>query len=417
MGEARGDRSGYVIMKSVAFCHIPKTAGTSVRAALQSFYDPRRITQGYFIDDQIDNPSPVALEFASGHVPLTFLQQHHQITRAFTVFRDPYDRTYSHFLQLKENPFFRFADDVAKMNFHEVQHHPEIKLILGNCLSKYLGFDYVEGCSQEEFDLSAVGNAEFENALGAIESGDVKVAFADNLDTTLRHVGILPDLYFARKTPILNVHPQKASGAASTRQDPEILELLLRLNSYDIKLYEAAENCLGEQINLRVKTLFPRRDRSDGVESLAILQGAESARDMIATAKDPAPGHSGGIILDFGFEEYIFDSSRMVSYRWVGNAPISYVLFRKSRDYSLLTFDILYSMAHEHFSELELSMNGSPCAFEIRVNDDLSSTILVNLDRAVIGEVSILHLSTREGLYEKEFRSKHSLAIANMRII
>ena len=39
----------------LAFCHIPKTAGTALRAQLEGLFSPAHISTGYFIEDLVND--------------------------------------------------------------------------------------------------------------------------------------------------------------------------------------------------------------------------------------------------------------------------------------------------------------------------------------------------------------------------
>lgn len=109
------------VLPRLAFAHIPKTAGTSVRDLLSTMYGDAAfpgmttVDYGYYSDDQLS-----AYRFYSGHCYFRDINRLPSDTIAFSVFRNPAKRAISlfkYFSQIEipsEDEYMREAIEIAR---------------------------------------------------------------------------------------------------------------------------------------------------------------------------------------------------------------------------------------------------------------------------------------------------------------
>ncbi|PRH85824.1 hypothetical protein C5L14_19950 [Labrys okinawensis] len=215
---------------AVYFMHIPKTAGTSTRRALQS--DPDiNLLQVYheypcLHEDQIATFSNQALDdvdIVFGHYMYGLHKHSGRDYKYISIVRDPVDHAISCYLYMKyvvkdtritaRSSIFDAFDNVDDVTFD-------------NYSTRYLA-GYA--------DQQKVGPAQFEKALKNVDSEFAYIGTVENYRQSLEAISF----YLGKELPhrVDNVTPVSNEMAALDRN--EVAERLRPRLSYDLKLYEA----------------------------------------------------------------------------------------------------------------------------------------------------------------------------------
>lgn len=124
----------------LVFLHTMKTAGTSVKAAISSWYDPQACLVDTFLDELVLVPPPVLAvsAFVTGHLPYEALALFPRRPRTLTVLRDPVDRTVSHYLHVRRSPEVAGDPDFTLERFLD---SPGFAAVTGNYQARYLAHE------------------------------------------------------------------------------------------------------------------------------------------------------------------------------------------------------------------------------------------------------------------------------------
>jgi hypothetical protein len=226
------------------FIHIPKTAGTTVIAVMRDNFplDTVKVLGNVFHSVGKVNRggrSPIVLlresgrvltrdiHLLGGHIPYGV---HHYLpsdSRYVTFLRDPIERTLSHYYRIlsshRKTPLPEFSEEPS---FEEMATNGEY--LYDNLQTRFLSGE------PEPFD--EVTEEMFENARANLEKSFVAFGLVERFEESLvllkRRLGLSSVLYVSKR-----MTPERPRTAESKA---ELVPLVERFNSYDVRLYEWA---------------------------------------------------------------------------------------------------------------------------------------------------------------------------------
>lgn len=220
----------------LVFIHIPKTAGSTLRAIMQRQYRPEEI---YHIHWNFDRDAPFAsyidlpdqerqqTRVLYGHIPFGIHRQLQRSTTYFTLLRDPVDRCISHYYHIRKLPnHFHYkrateldlAEFVASGVFREMDNG-QVRQLTG---AGALPFG---GCSSDLLD-QAIANLEAHFCVAGLQ---------ERFDETL----LL--LRRAMRWPRPPLYQRRNVGKLRSQRDafsPEVLRVVADHNTLDQQLYD-----------------------------------------------------------------------------------------------------------------------------------------------------------------------------------
>lgn len=249
--------------QGIFFLHIPKTAGTSLRAFLEGLYPESRCHKGWFIDSLLRSPPWELAEkyFIAGHYPVSALDWlPHNNYRIVTFMREPIARTLSHFNHLKTESE-AFMHSVARdSDLDSFLQRDDGLFELANIQTRYLGaldIDaeyFVDRSNVKKDDADSWINGpriekSFQRALDILEQCDV-VGIVEQMQDSM--------LMLASS---LGLSSQISMGYANRGKlmppllADKTLARLREINQFDLKLYDEAKRILAK----RIETLTPEQ--------------------------------------------------------------------------------------------------------------------------------------------------------------
>ena len=231
---------------TLIFLHIPKTAGTSLRQAIGSAYEPHE--RLYLYDNpslegslspkefkQLPEETRARLRFVMGHIPFGLHRSIPRESRYVVVLRDPVERVVSHYYH------YRQVVDPGKTN----RAAAERRLIESEGVSLEdwaFGLERAEADNQLVRQISGKAGLRYgqctEGTLAqAIENIDEHfemVMFAESMTVSARMLGSRLGFAIPMQEPA-NVNARRP-GVADL--DSQVVDRLRELNRFDVELYE-----------------------------------------------------------------------------------------------------------------------------------------------------------------------------------
>lgn len=127
-------------MPACYFYHIPKTAGMSSWQLIEWLYPENKICPGRMWEDIINVPMDVMRTYDAfrGHF-LGYLEPYlDRKLAAFTVLRNPVDRTISHYCHVQRAPEHPFHAEAGRLSLAEFCTHPRTRHMVQNYQAGYL---------------------------------------------------------------------------------------------------------------------------------------------------------------------------------------------------------------------------------------------------------------------------------------
>jgi hypothetical protein len=218
----------------VIFVHLPKCGGTTLNRIIEWEYDPRRI---FTIDPSFFRWSYNRLkglpterldrmDVFKGHMPFGLHRRLSAAATYITVLRDPVERAISAYYfaaTYRLHPRHREVSRMSLEDFiqHTDYHNVQCKMIAG----MDIGYDFLAGdCTAETLELAKENLAKHYSLVGLTEQFDetlalAKLKFGWNI---ARYANF----------NVTKVRAQKDRVSAAT------LELIAKLNRFDVELYE-----------------------------------------------------------------------------------------------------------------------------------------------------------------------------------
>lgn len=125
----------------LVFLHVMKTAGTSLKTALKSWWQPDRCLIDLFLDDLVLLPDRLlrAAPLITGHLPFEALRVLPGPVRSVAVLRDPVERTLSHYIHLRDTPAVRREQE--ELSLDEFLAAPRWSTLATNYQARHLGHE------------------------------------------------------------------------------------------------------------------------------------------------------------------------------------------------------------------------------------------------------------------------------------
>lgn len=228
--------------KRLIFDHIPKCAGSTIRAFLRAHYPYRKIfaikgnqpleSVRRFRD--IPEPRRYGFELIEGHCARDLIGDAHPESLVVTVIRDPIDRIASHYY---------FAKSMREHYLHEQIHRDNLSLkdYVGSGISQELSNHYTQhfsGLTREEVECDQDGAVQ--KALESLYTYDL-VGFQEDLPAFVEQLRQLANL--------LLPFPERKVNVTSERKgvdeiDETTIKLIKETNALDLRLYRKAQSNL-----------------------------------------------------------------------------------------------------------------------------------------------------------------------------
>ncbi|WP_029004633.1 sulfotransferase family 2 domain-containing protein [Azorhizobium doebereinerae] len=221
------------------FVHVPKTAGTSFRAALCAGFGEASVSPS-FAATRISPEEAgrlAAYDVVAGHISMADVTRHFPHAATFTILREPIDRALSWYYYARMQAW-GIATDVDAAKSHDVDAFfaLDAAIVFRNIFNRQvrqLG-DHV---LNTEVDLDAA----LDRAKRALEAC-VWVGRQEHLDADLARLpAALPEMAGVAMAT-LNVTPERRSVREI---DPALAEKIARYNRHDMELYAHACAMLG----------------------------------------------------------------------------------------------------------------------------------------------------------------------------
>lgn len=138
---AWSDPAALAAARPLVFLHTMKTAGSSLKVVLASWWDPRICLLDAFLDELVLLPPQVLATagFVTGHLPFEALRLFPARPRSVTVLRDPVERTVSHYLHVRRSP--EVAATNPDFSLAEFLAAPQFAAATGNYQARYLAHE------------------------------------------------------------------------------------------------------------------------------------------------------------------------------------------------------------------------------------------------------------------------------------
>ena len=234
------------------FAHIPKTAGTSVTAALDAQFAEDAILPAQFTTElESARHAFASARFARGQRGAGLHELLGRRGPTLTLLRSPLERTLSHIAQVRRDPFHPLHSYVRERG-HDVAGFvgdPRLRPYITNLQARYLvqpAGTASPDAAQLVGDHPAGGQVAYE--LAVAESDDELLAAARRALDAMVVVGTTDDVDGAleRLARALGWHPAPRAERHNAAPDPidpstvsaDVREEILRLNAVDQALYE-----------------------------------------------------------------------------------------------------------------------------------------------------------------------------------
>lgn len=231
----------------VVFAHLPKTAGTSFRAILASYYSKKQTfsLRGQHLEEDIDSFKALsprqrrAIKLLIGHTADRLIEQGRN-TRVLTFLRHPVAHTLSNFRHIAQTPHNRHHETVKNLDnildFLSWQQSSGFD----NQQCRYLaGIDVRTDPTHRQINLQAGGEEYFEKAKAKLDSFDF-VGITEYFDECL----LLLQQQLHWPHPPYYIRLNESRNDKPTPPDSDTQTMISDVHRWDTLLYQYAEQLL-----------------------------------------------------------------------------------------------------------------------------------------------------------------------------
>jgi len=236
----------------VVFLHIPKTAGTTLRAIIEKNYKPEEI----FSVDGKDPTKSVAdfhglpaeekagFSLFQGHINFSVIDKlPYDNMKCMTFLRDPVERVLSYYYYIVSDSLSRPQAEVAKKTSFKEYLLSGDDPQLSNFQTKMVageGSSWYEECDKNLLSKAKDNLSNYFDFVGIAESFDESVLCMSKT--------------FGWKTPYYKRINVTKNRTARKNIDGEIIEIISEMNSYDRELYVYAKEILHNNFSKRLNS-------------------------------------------------------------------------------------------------------------------------------------------------------------------
>lgn len=203
-------------MTNCIFIHIPKTGGTTINTAISNTYWQDKPNEFYrhILDDKTSN---------SGDIFDHQTNEKYRGRDLFMMVRNPIDRMVSEYFFIKERKEFIDLLKPKPLNFQEYLECKQTQNYM-------VGF--LKG--RRMYDRQLVSEGDLNDVISSIEKLDIKVGIFEHYNDSLAYLSEKLELKLPKE---LNVKRVTLKRPTVNELDVETIELIMRTNSLDFKLY------------------------------------------------------------------------------------------------------------------------------------------------------------------------------------
>ncbi len=406
------------------FLHIPKTAGTTLIATLDSYFDHDSIFPSKVWNEVLTNKSKKrkTWKLVRGHFGYNIksISPHKPIF--LTVLRDPIKRTISQIEHIRRDPR---GNNWVKKNFlspnetfDQILHNDEKNRVFRNTQTRYLGLD----CDVIKFTRSQSSKTKddfrfdenlplFENEipiqkmlknamqrLGKFEFVGISEKFQESMFLLYYTFGWMP----INRSWKLNVSPVKTSKKGLTQKS---LHILNDLNKLDTSLYEHGKKIFEKRYSEMQKNLkenYYKESYSDLPFSESMYIMLEKHYEKNLKELNIVPEKS----INYEFNQKLSGSGWYYKeilpktnkfYRWTGPEKISFIDFAVKRDEDLkILFHIFLAASAEVLDSVKLRVNEQPIKLKLLYPKETERYFEATIPKSILNQKAFVTRFTFE---------------------
>ncbi len=381
------------------YLHIPKTAGTSLNAVLESYFDLDTIFQGKSWQSLIlHKPKNFSkIHFFSGH----FGYGLHRILKKkpvfFTMLRDPIQRTISDYYHIRRDPTFWHDNRIySTKSITNLLDDPQKGKMFFDIQTRYIGLDPNVISITKPWDIKSINQFRIREVLAATAK---KISNEKLLSNAKKHLSEFEFFGLAEKfeesmfllfytfgwKPITSVWTLNVSqnrkdiadlqlntnsrSSVLINDNPKLIEKIQSCNKLDIELYGYAKQLFEQRYNQMIQELKKRYYES----SFEKLEQKEAITKMLEKHYESRIETSKPVLvnsLDYDFSQKmsgsgwywreVLDESEE-TFRWTGPQTISTIDLPLGIENDLvIQFRVIRYLSQEILDSLRLRVNGLP---------------------------------------------------------
>ncbi len=228
-------------MSKLSLIHVPKIGGSYFVGQVINLWPRELVSPHTGLDGFLRDPNPTKYHFTAGHVFYPRMKEILSSDREFmTIFRDPIQRCYSHWLHIKKFNVTKVQSFEELL--YEDAHETSDTQLINNLVARYCGWypdDFVgipkHVSVMERLPIPLTDNELYEQALANLE----KFWF---IGWTDRMVEAVTKVYSTFNLPAPTTVWQKDIEDYTSRMSTQVLKDLKKYNEIDIALYKHFRN-------------------------------------------------------------------------------------------------------------------------------------------------------------------------------
>ena len=377
----------------VYYLHIPKTAGTSFIATLDSFFDYNSIYQEKVWHELLKKPHNDLGKYKliRGHFGYNILPLLHKKPIYLTMLRDPIERTISQYEHIRRD---RFGNNWVSKNFlahnemlEDLIKNENKRKRLGNSQTRYIGLDCDVLSFTKSMDNKSLGNFRFDENLPIFQTNTSDEMMLDTAKKRLEDFeffGITENFdesmfllfYTFGWKPIKSMWKLNVSAPRPHRKNlPDtIIKQIESWNRLDIEFYNFAKKIFEQRYLAMIEVLKEKYYQSCyaslSFKDIMFKMLNKNYEDRI-DIKDEQLAES----IDYDFTQKISGSGwyyreflpqKRIAYRWTGPQTASIIDLPLRQDKKLvILFHVFVAAAPDILDSLSLNVNGHPIDLKI----------------------------------------------------